>query len=160
MKFSEMMQKAKADGVASEKTMWKSFENLDELLCLVREEHPDEYNKFMRWQHETMYGPHYNEDFAMCDMKGVSYIEKSGEKREGAYWTCEQIENATKSMTFPSGTTKYDKYIAFNVMRSDLCTVMTDEDILRAAHKFFFADIDGPSGKVWVYMTAMKYAKA
>ena len=36
MKYIDMMKKAKADGVTSDKAMWKSVESVDEILCIVR----------------------------------------------------------------------------------------------------------------------------
>ena len=45
-------------------------------------------------------------------------------------------------MGFPAGTTKWDKYVAFNAFYSDLCTVYNDEQIIKGAHKFYFEDQD------------------
>lgn len=110
----------------------------------------------MREQHELFYGPHYNEDFAMYDVSGISYIGKSGDRRTGAHWTKDDIESATKGMSFPSGTTIWDKYVAFNAFYSDMCQLLEDDIILKAAHKFFFQDEDAAQGKIWKYMQAVK----
>ena len=81
---------------------------------------------------------------------------RKGEKKTGSYWTLDQVEEASKSLSFPSGTTKYDKYVAFNVFYSDMSTMMSDEQILASAYKFFFADEDAPAGKVWLYMQSLR----
>ena len=69
------------------------------------------------------------------------------------YWTKQQIEEATKGMSFPSGTTLCDKFVAFNAFANDLHDVIKDEDILKAAHAFWFADKDWQGkNKIWEYM--------
>jgi hypothetical protein len=56
-------------------------------------------------------------------------------------------------MGFPAGTTKWDKYVAFNAFYSDLCTVYNDEQIIKGAHKFYFEDQDwGDTTKIWDYV--------
>jgi hypothetical protein len=157
MKYFDMMQKAKADGVTSEKAMWKSVESVDEILCVVKEEHPELYMAFMREQHEALYGPHYDKHFAEVDVEKIRYTSASGEKKTGAHWSIEQIMEATKSMPFPSGTTPWDKYVAFNSFYADMCVVLDEAMLLKAAYRFYFADEDAPAGKIWEYMTAMNY---
>lgn len=89
----------------------------------------------------------------------IRYTDRTGKKCEGGYWTMEQIESATKGMVFPSSTTKWDKYVAFNGFYADTCTVLEDEMIVKSAHKFYFADEDAPAGKIWCYMEAMYEGK-
>lgn len=43
-----MIRDAKANGVASDKAMWQSVDTLSDMLCILRDEHPDEYWRFMR----------------------------------------------------------------------------------------------------------------
>lgn len=77
-----------------------------------------------------------------------------GVKHTGAYWTVEQIEAATASKPFPKGTTKWDKFVAYNAFKMDLGKKFTDEQILEAAYLFWFADEDWESeGKIWDYMS-------
>ena len=129
--FKEMLDDAKRAGLTSDKVMMRSVESMSELLCLVKEEHPELYWKFMREQHGIMYGNHYNEAFAMFDVGMMRYIDRDGKKCEGTHWTAEQIEASTRMMGFPAGTTKWDKYVAFNAFYSDLCTVYNDEQIIK-----------------------------
>jgi len=143
MEYKDLIKNAKANGVASEKAMWQSVDNLNDVLCVIKEEHPEMYMAFMRKQHESLYGPHYDRHFADADVEKIRYTNASGEKKSGAHWNMDQILDATKSMPFPQGTTPWDKYVAFNSFY--------------AAFRFYFADEDAPVGKVWEYMTAMNY---
>ena len=140
-----MIEDAKAKGVTTEKMMWQSVDDLDELLCMMKKEHPKEYWHFMRKQHGILYGNHYTEDFAMWDVEQMKPL--------GMYWTKAQVEEATKGMSFPNGTTPCDKFVAFNAFANDLHDIIKDEDILKIAHAFWFADKDWHGkNKIWEYM--------
>lgn len=155
MKYSykEMLEQAKVNGLASEKMMWDSVDGLNDMLLMLEREHPKEYWKFMRKQHGIIYSKHYDQEFAEWDVNNIEYTDKQGYKKSGAYWTVEQIESATSGMKFPNGTTKWDKYVAFNVAHSDFCKKFDDAQILEIAFSFFFADEDwGSNTKVWEYM--------
>lgn len=156
MNYKEMIDKAKAEGLTSEKTMWSSIDSLSDMLCIMKKEHPDMYWKFMREQHGIMYNNHYDKEFAEWDVSMLAYTDKAGEKKSGAYWSVEQIEQATAGMKFPAGTTKWDKYVAFNSAWADFSKKYEAEDVLHIGYLFFFADEDwGSHTKVWEYM-AMK----
>lgn len=157
MEYKDLIKNAKANGVASEKAMWQSVDNLNDVLCVIKEEHPEMYMAFMRKQHESLYGPHYDRHFADADVEKIRYTNASGEKKSGAHWNMDQILDATKSMPFPQGTTPWDKYVAFNSFYADMCAVLDEATLLKAAFRFYFADEDAPVGKVWEYMTAMNY---
>lgn len=159
MDYLEMIKSAKESGKVSDKQMWASIENISNLLCDIKEIHPDLYWDFMREQAGIINGNHYDEAFALYDVSMIRYSDRTGKKCEGGYWTLEQIESATKGMAFPSGTTKWDKYVAFNGFYADTCTVLEDEHIIKTAHKFYFADEDAPPGKIWLYMEAMYEGK-
>lgn len=159
MEYKDLLRDAKANGVASEKTMWQSVDSLSDMLCILKEEHPEMYWRFIREQHGIMYNNHYDRNFAEMDVEKIRYTNREGRKCDGAHWTSEQIELATKSLPFPANTTKWDKYVAFNAMYSDLCTVLDDDSVIKTAHRFYFLDEDAPQGKIWIYMTAMMYEK-
>ena len=91
-------------------------------------------------------GGHYDAEFARHD---ISKMLPRGE-----YWSLKQVEDATKGMSFPQGTTPCDKWVAFNAFANDLDGVLSDEDIIKAAYAFWFADKDwvGKWGKIWTYM--------
>lgn len=160
MKYSykEMLITAKSNGMASEKTMWAGVDSINEMLCIIEETQPDVYWRFMREQHGILYGNHYGEDFAMQDVEQLSYTDKSGKKHTGCHWTCSQIEDATRSMQFPAGTNKWDKYVAFNAAYSDLCKDLEETEILKIGFSLYFADEDWPTNtKIWDYMSC-RYA--
>lgn len=159
MNYLEMVKTAQSGGHFTEKQMWQSIESVSDLLDCVKDTHPDKYWAFMREQAGIMNGGHYDESWANYDVSQIEYTDKDGKAHKGAYWTCEQIEEATKGMAFPSGVTKWDKFVAFNAMKSDLCKSFDDEQILKATYSFYFVDEDwsetsgklGSATKVWDY---------
>lgn len=159
MNYHQLIKDAKNQGFWNEETMWKSVDGISELLDEIKESHKDLYWSFMREQYGIMSSGHYDKVWAEYDVSQIAYTGKDGKSHAGAYWTCEQIEEATRGMQFPSGVTKWDKYVAFNAMKSDLCKSFDDEQILKAAYDFYFMDEDwnevsGRSGsptKVWEY---------
>jgi hypothetical protein len=122
-----MIEQAKSKGVASEAMMWSSIEEVDELLEKMREHHKEMYWAFMHNQHKGLYKGHYDEEFAEYELENTYYINKGGEKTNKPYWTVEEIEAATKNYAFPSGTTKWDKWVAFNVFMSDTMQSLPDD---------------------------------
>ena len=151
-----MVKSSQQKGTFTDKQMWKSVESVSELLEDIKKQHPDMYWAFMREQAGIINGCHYDESFALHDVSTISYTDRNGKKCDGGYWSLEQIEAATKAMSFPASTTKWDKYVAFNSFYSDTCTVYTDEEIIKGAFKFYFADEDAPAGKIWRYMQGMR----
>lgn len=155
MRYTEMLQTAKAKGLTSEQIMWGSLEKFEIMLCKIKEEHPQMYWDFIREQHKNFYKGHYDEEFAEYDLSQVYYINKAGDKTSKPYWTAEQVEDATKGYSFPSGTTKCDKWVAFNVFRSDTMKSLPDDLAIKAGYEYFFDDIDFKkegTTKLWEYM--------
>lgn len=158
MNFKELVEYAKAAGTWNEKTMWRSVCSMANLLADIKKEHPQMFWDFIREQHGILFGNHYHQDFAEYDVSQMSYTDKEGKKHSSAHWSVDQIEEATKGMSFPAGVTKWDKFVAFNGFFCDLCKVLTEEQIIKAAYEFFFMDEDwnpekpGSSPcKVWEY---------
>lgn len=155
MKYLEMVKAARKNGTFAEKQMWDSVGSVSDLLCDIKESHPELYWRFIREQYGIMNNGHYvDREFADFDVSQIAYTDREGHRRTGAHWGCEQIEEATKGMSFPSGTTRYDKYVGFNLFWSDTCKVLTDEQVLKAAYQFYFADEDWPKergSKVWCF---------
>ena len=155
--YKKMIEQARKDGVANEKVMNASIDSVDALLEKLKEAHPEVYADFIAKQHELLYGPHYNELFAEIAVAGIVYTDSEGKEHHGPYWSIAEVEDATRGMTFPAGTTRYDKYVAFNVFKSDTCKAYDDKEILAGAYQFFFADEDYPgAGKIWKYMRSIK----
>lgn len=150
-----MVKAAKKNGTFAEKQMWDSVESVSELLDDIKESHPERYWQFLREQAGIMLNCHYDKSWADYDVSQIAYTDREGKKHTGAHWTCEQVEEATKTMSFPSGTTKYDRFVAFNSFWADTCKVLTEEQVLKAAYQFYFADEDWPKergAKIWIYM--------
>lgn len=159
MDYLKMIKSAQYSGHFTESQMWKSVESVSDLLEEVKKINPDHYWRFIREQYGIMNNCHYaDKEFADYDVSQIAYTDKEGKKHTGAYWTCEQIEEATKSMSFPSGTTKWDRFVGFNLAYSDFCKKFDDAQILQIGYLFFFADEDwdangkGSATKVWDYV--------
>lgn len=159
MTYADLVKMAKENGTWNEKTMWCAVESISELLEKWKEDDPKAFWAFMREQHGIMSGDHYDEKFAMHDVAQIEYTDKKGDTHKGAYWTVEQIEEATKGMTFKSGVTKWDKFVAFNSFWADTCKALDAEQIIKAAYQFYFADEDFKGkNKVWEYQTMVHQA--
>lgn len=145
MELYELIEKyGKGKGEA---VMWESTKLVSDFIKPMKETNKKEYWRLLREVYGKMSGGHYNEEFAKWD---VAQMQPLGE-----YWSMKQIEEATKGMAFPNGTTLCDKYVAFNSFANDLNGVLTDEQILQAAYQFYFADEDFPKergAKIWCYM--------
>lgn len=153
MTYKGMLKGAKERGLVSDKIMWDSVDSLSAMLCDIKDEHPRMYWNFMREQHGLIFNDHYDKEFAEMDVEKLHYTDSEGKDHCGAKWSCDQIEDATKSMSFPNGTTTWDKYVAFNVMWSDTCKVSSEEQVINNAYQFFFADEDfAGKNKIWDYM--------
>ena len=150
--IEQMIKTAQKEGYASEGTMWASVKYLEK----IKEENKQLYWKMAREMHNMIYNGHYSEDFALYDVSQIFYLDKNDNKIYGPHWTVSDIEEATKSVTFPKGTNKWDKYVAYNVLWIDLQSAQSDEEILRAVPAFFFKDVDYTMGenttKLWTYM--------
>jgi hypothetical protein len=115
------------------------------------------YECLVRRLSEKLYGKHYSEESAMRDVFKMHYTDASGKEYHGPHWTVEQVESVTTGKQFPDGTTKYDKFVAYNAFYADLCKVLPEEHILKAAYAFWFADEDWKGeGKIWEYMSMNK----
>lgn len=156
MDYKKMIANFTKNG-GDEKKMWLSVDITAEAMNYIKEQNPDKHECLMRSLSEVLNGKHYCEEFALADVEKICYLDSAGKQHTGAHWTVEQIETATANKTFPSGTTKWDKYVAYNAFYADLCTVFTDDQIIAAAYLFWFADEDWKSkGKIWDYMGANK----
>jgi hypothetical protein len=143
--YKKMIEDAQAKGLGSEKVMWQSVGEIDDMLCVMKKEHPEMYWKFVRKQHGLLYNNHYTEDFARWDVEQMKPL--------GMYWTPVQVEDATKGMPFPAGTTTWDRFVALNAFANDLHGVIPDDQIIKAAYAFWFADKDfAKEGKIWRYI--------
>lgn len=161
--YKKMIMDAKAKGLASEKMMWDSVDDIQDMLCALQMEHPHKYWKFIRKTHGILFKGHYTEEFARHDVQHIQYTNRKGDRKEGEYWSVEQVKEAMKQFPIPVGVNEWDLYVAANVLHSDLCKELDDEQILKSTYAFFFKDEDwdekeGSSTKIWTYMCC-KYNK-
>lgn len=137
-----------------EDKMWSSIKVISDELEPMKHTDKKRYWRMMRKMYGAMSNGHYNQEFAEYDVNNIEYTGKDGKLHKGAYWTAEQVEEAMKGYTFPASVNKWDKYVAANVMRSDICKKFDDAQVLDATYMFFFSDEDYPTPptKIWDYM--------
>lgn len=156
MTYKQIVQKAREQGVNTERAMESSVNSVSEMLESLKDVHPDVYKRFLQKTHEDLFGPHYDEDYANEAVKSLEYTDENGTRHYGPHWTKQEVINATAGKSFPSGTTDCDKYVAYNAAYADFCKKFDDDDILDIAYLFFFADEDWKGkGKIWTYMHSM-----
>lgn len=138
--------------------MLQCIEVVSEYADNMSMEDETSYNEMMKDLHVIINGKHFDEFTARDVVSKLSYTDKLGKKLNGPYWTLDQIKQSTSPMSFPSDTTDWDKYVAFNVMYSDLCKSFDDAQIIKAANLFFFHDEDwsenGSGEKIWCYINS------
>lgn len=153
MNYRAMIETAVKSG-HGEKAMWASVDVTSELMEHLEHKHPELYEHYMRKSYEAINGKHYNRHFAEEDVAKLHSTDKDGKEHHGAYWTIEQIKEATADKKFHASTTDWDKYVGYNAAWHDFCKKFEDKDILTIAYLFFFADEDWKGeSKVWEYMS-------
>lgn len=159
MKYIQLIEQARATGVANESKMNVAIAQMSCDLESVKNEKPNLFWKIMRHQHAVLYDRHYSEKFANHDVNCLEYGEPDEDGMStlhGAHWTRLQIMEATRGMKFHPKVNDWDKYVAFNAMYADLCADMSDEEIIKAAYLFYFRDADWQTDddctKIWDYM--------
>ena len=151
------MIKAYANNGGDEKKMWASVDVTGEAMEYIKEANPEKYECLMRKLSEALYGKHYSEELARADVEKMHHTGKDGVAHHGAHWSPEEVEAAMSDKTFGESVTKWDKFVAANAFWHDLSNDFTDEQIICATYKFWFADEDWKSnGKIWDYMSANK----
>lgn len=151
--YKKMVESAVKIG-KGEKAMWRAVEVADNLLDKLHDEHPEEFDKYMRRMSEAVNGCHYTEELAKKDVEQMHHTGKDGMAHHGSHWSAEEIEAATNGKQFPQGTTKWDKFVAYNAAWHDFNKKFDDAQVLDIAYLFFFGDEDYEGdGKVWKYMS-------
>ena len=157
MKYYQLVKNAKEKNIWNEKTIWLSVQCISTFIDEIKEYNIDLYWNFMREQTGILNNYHYDKCWAEYEIEHSEYTDKQGAKHSGAYWSLEQAEEAMKKMQLPADVNKYDFWVAINLSYSDLCKVLDEEQILKAACAFWFKDEDWSNGnksttKVWDYM--------
>lgn len=150
--YMKMVRESVKSG-ANQDVMWHAVEVADNLLCDIKESHPDLYDEYMRKMSAAIFGCHYTEDLAKADVDKMFHTDTTGKKIMGPHWNADQVEQVWSAKKFPTGTNKWDKFVAANAFWHDLSNEFEDDEILEIAHSIFFADEDSDNnGKVWKYM--------
>lgn len=160
MNYKQMIEQARANGMATEKKMWAAVETLSTDLLALEQTDPKLYWHILRRQHAVLYGRHYSEKMANHDVNALVYsgmYDEEGTPTDGgAHWTRIKVDELTKGMKFHANVNAWDKYVAFNSMYADLCACMNEDEIIKAAYAFYFCDDDwqpceDDCTKVWDY---------
>lgn len=150
MNFREIFEEVKQKGLPMDKMMEDVMDELDGALAEVKKANPEKHKKLVRKFNCAANNGHYGKKCAMEDVAEMEYTDKQGKKHKGGAWTMEQIEELTKDMQFPNGTTEWDKYVAFNEAKSRMGKSMDDHLIAKAAHDLWF---DGEGVSIYEHMT-------
>lgn len=131
MNYKQMIEQARANGMATEKKMWAAVETLSTDLLTLEQTDPKLYWHILRRQHAVLYGRHYSEKMANHDVNALVYsgmYDEEGMPTDGgAHWTRLKVDELTKGMKFHANVNAWDKYVAFNSMYADLCAWMNEE---------------------------------
>ena len=98
---------------------------------------------------------HLNEELANKVMKHILYVDKENVTHDTPFWTVDEIESFTQDLNFPTGTTKWDKWVGFNFFYADTCRVLNPRQALEAGYQFYFNDMDAQDNKLYKYLEAI-----
>ena len=73
MNYKQMIEQARANGMATEKKMWAAIETLSDDLLALEHTDPKLYWHILRRQHAVLYGRHYSEKMAKHDVDALVY---------------------------------------------------------------------------------------
>lgn len=146
-----------------EGVMLKNVEMWDKHLEEMREHHPDKYWDIMRSTHETMFGKHYDREYAEWEVEQMHHKSKDGKEYKGEHWSMDATTSvmARYKPMLSSEVTPCDFYVALNAEWHDYhCWAKehfaAEEEmelaIIEMAVVFWFKDDDWPTpDKVWCY---------
>lgn len=156
-----MIEEARAKGLASEKIMNHAIDDVQELLCNIKEAHPDLYWTFIRRQHERMFGSHYNEAFALWRIEQMHYKDKAGTEHHAPHWTKDQYKTAYEAAKakLPPTYNCWDFAVTLEMLYSDdICLYRrwwpeaTEEELegkVVEASVNYLNDDDDMESKIW-----------
>ena len=159
--YRKMIEEARAKGLTSEKIMNASIDDVQELLMTIKEAHPDLYWKFIKRQHEHMFGCHYNEAFGMWRIEQMYYKDKQGTVHHAPHWTKEQYKAAYDKVKsqIPASYNCWDLAVTLEMQHTDLICLFRswwaeateaelDQKVIEAAINYLNDD-DDPDCKIW-----------
>lgn len=160
--YEEMIEDARKKGITSEKKMEKSIEHVSELLCDLKEMHPEKYWHFIRKEFGNMFDGHYNEAFALYDVSEMHHKDKMGKVYQGEHWSMKEIMEAGIKPHAPYN--EWDLYVALNAEYHDSCEGLkerhpewseekVEKEIIHSGIDFYMKDEDwATKRKVWDYI--------
>ena len=96
--YIKMIEEARSKGLTSEKIMNASISDVEQLRHDIKDEHEELYWRFIKRQHEHLFGCHYNEVFGMWRIEQMHYKDKAGNVHHAPHWTKEQYKTAYESV--------------------------------------------------------------
>lgn len=166
MSYLEMIKENARKFTSDEAVMWASIEQVNDLLEVIKDPHPDIYASFMRRAHELMFGKHFNRHYAKWEVEQMSHIGDDGRTYDGEHWSLEQTNGVMAKYRgkLPSDVNEHDFYVALNAHWHDTICVArrhlpSEEDaeayVIDEAVAVWFLDSDwGDCCKVWDYFRA------
>lgn len=159
--YKKMLEEGKAKGVTSEKMMWQGIDDVEDLLCIIKDEHPDKYWAFLRRTHERMFGHHYDQPFAEWRITQMHYKDKAGAVHHAPHWAHDQHKAAYESVKakLPSTYNMWDFVVTLEMLYSDeICMYRSwwpeateaqlEAKVVESAVNYLNDD-DDPDGKIW-----------
>ena len=169
MNYKDLVKNNYQKFKGNDKVMWESVESVSMLLDSMKEAHPDIYWKFMREQHELMFGKHFDHDYAKWQVEQMYHTGDDGKQYKGEHWTMEDTNGvlAKYRSKINSNYNEYDFYVALNAHYHDYCGWAKkqfpdayEQAIIDMAVQFWFMDQDWPdTSKVWEYFTLINNHK-
>lgn len=152
MNYKQILEQAQLYGCAGEQQRKYAAKRMSDDLMAVEKIDSELYRRILYNQHAVFFGRHYSECMANFVVNAMEYVDMKEEKC-GAHWSYAEIEELTGGMKFHPKVNVWDKYVAYNAMYAVLCTDMEEEEIKKAAYRFYFCDVtwqtDDDCTKVW-----------
>lgn len=119
-----------------------------------------------RRHYQMLFGPHYNEAFALWQVSQMYHKDKSGIEHKGQHWSPDQVRTVFAGLSKNKALAEYnywDFYVTIHMMWHDnICMYRTwwpeaddkalNEKVVEASVNYL-SDDDGEHGKIW-----MRYA--
>lgn len=146
-----------------EATMWATTKLVSDAIEEAYADNPEAREKIIRDLYAIIAGCHYNEPFAMAEIKRMSYIDGNGVKVESPHWTKSEYQAAYESVRNKLKKSTYnvwDLAVTLEMQYSDyICTLRewwpsaTNEDldvkVVQLAIAYLNDPDDPEDGKIW-----------
>lgn len=164
MTYKEIMMANFAKFKGNDTLMWDMIGDVSDFAEEVKEPMPEAYWKLMRKTHIRTVGRHFDKQYAVWQVDGMSHKGDDGKVYEGEHWSIEDTNAvlAKYRSRIPSAYNEWDVYVALNAHYHDYCAWARrkfpndyESVIIEMAIAFWFNDDDwGSTTKVWDYFDA------